>query len=431
MKILLINPYWPYPYSKGEHTYNRIWPPLSLATCASILEKQGCDVKILDAHAERIKPDRISPHIMGYDKIFITSSTLDKWICPNISIKTFLETVSAVRKGTDELYVIGYHGTKDPEHVLNITNAKAVIRGEPENIIADICSLKNLDEIRGITFQKNGKVTSNPPPKNVDMSKLPTPAYHLLDMRKYHYEILGDNFTLFELSRGCNYNCNFCSKIMFGDHLRQKNISQIREEISTAITQHNIKTGYFIDLDFLSNNGLIEDLCDFLIHENYDFKWCCQTRPDSIDPEILKKMKNAGCSLIHFGIESSEDRILDIANKQTSLAGIEEAVSLCKKLKIDTLAFYLFGFKDETDLERENTFRFARKLNTDYISLHKIHPYRSSDIYQNDTATDKKIDLFIKKSYIRYFLRLKKFRLVSFSKTLQCIKLFFCRIISL
>lgn len=76
-----------------RHTYNRIWFPLSLANCAVLLEKEEHKGKILDAHAQCIKPHKITNYIKGYDKIFITSSSLDKWQCPNIDINPFLESI--------------------------------------------------------------------------------------------------------------------------------------------------------------------------------------------------------------------------------------------------------------------------------------------------------------------------------------------------
>ena len=109
MNILLVHPYWPYPYSRGEFTYNRIWPPLCLANCAALLEREGHKVRILDANAQRIKPDRLARNIEGYNKIFITSSTLDKWQCPNIDITPFLQTVLKIRELTDEVYCMEYN----------------------------------------------------------------------------------------------------------------------------------------------------------------------------------------------------------------------------------------------------------------------------------------------------------------------------------
>lgn len=92
-KILLIKPCWHYPITKCESTYNRIWPPLSLATCASLLEKEGYNVDILDAHAERIAPSQIGKYLNNCSKIFITSSSLDRWQCPNLVLTPFLAPV--------------------------------------------------------------------------------------------------------------------------------------------------------------------------------------------------------------------------------------------------------------------------------------------------------------------------------------------------
>jgi len=160
--ILLIKPYWPYPYSKGEHTYNRIWPPLSLANCAAILEEQGHCVTILDAHALRLKPEKIRPFVNGYDKVFITSSSLDRWQCPNIDITPFISFVQPIRDVTSEVYVMGYHGTVNPEKILDQTRARAVLRGGPEYIVSDIVQNKDFSRIDGISYQVNETMVSNP-----------------------------------------------------------------------------------------------------------------------------------------------------------------------------------------------------------------------------------------------------------------------------
>ena len=89
---------------------------------------------------------------------------------------------------------MGYHGTVDPESILNITGAKAVIRGEPEDTVADICQNSDLFKVKGISFMKEGGFISNSDRELIDLKTLPLPAYHLLDTKKYFYEILGRNF---------------------------------------------------------------------------------------------------------------------------------------------------------------------------------------------------------------------------------------------
>ena len=430
-RILLVKPYWPYPYGKGEHTYNRIWPPLSLANCAAILEKQGDNVDILDAHALRIKPKDIKSHVKGFDKIFITSSSLDKWQCPNIDIAPFLETARHIRGLTDELYVMGYHGTVDIEGILNKTQAKAVIRGTPEYIVADICQNKDLSEIEGVSFCSNGKIVSNPDGGNFDLKNLPVPAFHLLDAKRYSYEILGKDFAIFEMGRGCNYGCKFCNKIMYGARLRTKSKEQVCEELRFAIEECGVTTGYFMDLEFLAYKGLVRDVCDFLIVKKYHFTWCCQTRADSLDRETLNKMKKAGCKLIHIGAESGVQKLLDLVGKNTTEQKLVEGIEMCKDAGIKTLAFFLFGFMGETATDREAIFQFAKKLDTNFVSFHKVYPYEHSDVYLPNINSNKEIDTYIRKIYFKYYLRFSYLRKENIGVLFRGIKLFLGRLITL
>ena len=315
MHILLLKPYCPYPYSRGEDTYNRIWPPLSMLNCAGILEENGFQVKILDAHAQRIIPKKVYKHIQGFDKIFITSSSLDRWQCPNIDISLFLDTVKEVRKNTSEVYILGYHGTLSPERILDDTKAKAVIRAEPEDKVLKICQDQRLGDIPGLTFRQGQEIISTKNSSPLDLNSLSIPAYHLINLNRYFYEILGERFALFEGSRGCNFNCKFCDKLMYPGPLRKKDSKKLIVEIKYLIEKYKIRSGYFIDLDFLSNIDTAVAVCEFLAEKKYKFQWSCQTRADSLNPGTLALMKKAGCRIIHLGIESGSQRLLDSSNR--------------------------------------------------------------------------------------------------------------------
>lgn len=406
MKVLLCKPYWNYPYDRGEHTYNRVWPPLCLANYAAILEREGHEVKILDAHALRIKPQDIGRHVEGFDAVFVTSSTLDRWQCPNIDISTFLETVASVKASGQDVYLLGYHGTVAPDGILKQTRANAVIRGEAEMTIVDLCAGRPLNDIKGITYFDGERIISNPDRENIDLKTLPLPALHLLDMRRYEYEVLGGDFGLFEIGRGCKWSCKFCNKLMYEPVFRVKSIEQIQQELSVAIERYGIKTGYFIDLEFLSKKDLVEEVCDFLIEQGYDFRWCCQTRADSLDGRIVEKMKRAGCQLIHMGVESGLQKFLDLSGKNTTEEKLRRGVALCQEAGIKTLAFFMLGLRGETARDREDILTFATKLNTDFVSFHKVYPYISSNIYLPDIHVNKKIDRFILKAYLVYYLRM-------------------------
>jgi len=428
MDILLIKPYWPYPYSKRDSTYNRIWPPLSLLNCAGLLEKNGFTVKILDAHAERINPEKISNYIGRFDKVFITSSSLDRWQCPSIDIVPFLRAVEHIREVTNEVYVMGYHGTVEPGKILNLTKAKAVIREEPEATLLDICRGKALLNIKGVSFKSGAKLISTPRRELLSLKILPAPAFHLLNFRKYRYEILGGDFALFEISRGCEFKCRFCNKIMYGETFRAKSKEQVFREVTLAVEKHNVKTGYFIDLDFFSNGKLVEALCDYLIEKNYRFKWACQTRPDFLNIEILKKWKKAGCSLIHLGVEAGSGKLLRAFNKEMDLDKVRKAVKLCQEVGIKTLAFFLFGLPGEIRQEREKSFKFAKELNTEFVSFHKVFPYLGSNIHQDNFKFDKEVDKFIRSAFIRYYLRFSYLWKINLWTILKGLRLFLGRL---
>ena len=377
MRVALVRPCWYYPITYPEATYNRIWFPLSLANSAALLLKEGIEVKVIDAQAERLGPEEVARRIKGADKVFITSSSLDRWQCPNTDIRPFLDVARAVKRTSPEVYVMGYHGTVFPEQVLELTSASAVIRGEPEEAVLEISRLRPLGEIGGVTFKSDGnnEAISTPARKPLDLSSLPVPAYDLFPLKRYFYEILGKRFVHFEAARGCPFGCIFCAKIMYGSRIRKKPTSQFLQEVDTAITRYGVKTGYFFDLEFTLNRDFVLEVSHYLAKKHYDFRWCCQTRADKVDGEILEAMQKGGCRLIHSGIETGSPRIMELINKGASLKALEEGVGLIKKSGIEVLLFFIFGFPTETLEDMEATIEVAKRLGPTYAAFHFAIPY--------------------------------------------------------
>jgi len=405
MKVLLVKPKFPYPYSKGEYTYNRFFPPLALANCAALLEEVGCEVKILDVGAQMVRPHKMKQIAKDFDKIFITSSSLDKWQCPNIDITPFLDTVRVIKEVNNEVYLIGYHGTVEPKAILRKTEARAVIIGEPEYVVRDICKSTELASVKGICYKDGKGVVITKAQEQVDLKKLPIPAFHLLDFSRYSYEILGRRLSLFEISRGCRFKCSFCNKVMYGEGVRTKSKEQIFREISLAVEKYKVKTAYFMDLDFLSDKKIAVEFCDYLIKKKYKLKWVCQTRPDLLDIEILKKMKEAGCRIVHLGVEAGSQELLDSINKGITVDQIKSAFKMCKRVGLLTLAFCLFGFPGETDAQRRKAFNFIKELDPDFVSFHKLIFYKGCTIGNAEDQNHKEIDRFIAKAMLEYYLR--------------------------
>lgn len=419
--ILLINPGWGKRISRKGRRFNRPWPPLSLMICGALLERAGFRVRIVDGRVERDWYEKIKRSASGSDWIGLTSSPLDRWQCPNLEIGYFLDLARFLP--SDKLLIMGAHGSIFPQAMLKRTRARAVIVGEPERKFLALCTKKDWTGIPGIVFHKGGKIFQTPN-KPTNLGTLPAPAFHLIDPSKYAYELLGRPFALFETSRGCPYECTFCLKSMYGHGVRYKPIEQLMKEIEQAVTIFGFRYGYFIDLEFTTKRGHAMEICDQLITRNYPFLWCCQTRADAVDTVLLKRMKQAGCRLIHFGVESGSPRILRETKKGINRDTIQEGIRLTREAGIETACFFMLGFPGETRSEMEETLSFARALNPTYASFHAVTPYPgtaireftspSPDVSGWDTGfpiycqghSPVFLDRLIRTAYISYYLRL-------------------------
>jgi len=424
--ILLINPGWEGRISRKGRRFNRAWPPLSLLTCASLLEKAGLQATIIDGrvdHAWKQKSSRLARE-SGW--IGLTSSPLDRWQCPNLEVDSFVDYAKTLPP--EKLLIMGAHGSLFPQEMLHRTGARAVVVGEPEETLLSLITQTNWRSIPGVAFNKNSTTVFTGPPSPVNLKGLPIPSFHLIDPSRYDYELMGRPLLLFETSRGCPYNCSFCLKVMYGKGVRVKPSEQVIAEIDRAVAIAGPCYGYFMDLEFTSNRSHAMEMCDQLISRNYPFSWCCQTRADSVDAELLRRMKRAGCRLIHFGVESGSPRILDSTKKKIDLEAIQRGIRLTKEAGIETACFFMFGFPGELASEMEETLIFAKKLNPTYASFHAATPYPGTGIgamaqqFLNEPVPGMSFPLYcpdhdplvldsmVRRSYRSYYLRISQIR---------------------
>ncbi len=382
MKVLFVKPCWNYPIDKGDSTYNRNWPPLSLLNCAALVRREGIDVEVVDAAAERLSPEAVALRAAECDKVFITSASLDRWQCPNIVIDPFLKTVFALKKVCREVYVMGTHGTVRPREILDATGVTAVIVGEPEEAVLSICRGITLGLLQGVAYEQDGRFCLIPQQHDLDLTALPIPAYDLIDLKQYRYEVLGERFALIEASRGCPFNCIFCVKSMYGSAYRCKTIEQVIREIDYVIDVARAQTIYFIDLEFTVNRDMVKAVCDHFIRKKSGVEWCCQTRTDSVDETMLAMMKEAGCRIVHFGVETGSERIRANLKKGITREQIENGLRMTRVAGLQTVCFFMFGLPGETIADMEETIRFAKKLNPTYASFHIALPYPGTEFHE-------------------------------------------------
>jgi hypothetical protein len=423
MRFVLIKPSWEYPITKKEHTYNRSWPALDLLNCGAVLQEQGHEVRLIDAQAERLSPERLAERVGSADVALITSSPLDRWQCPNRELEPVFAATRALRACCGQLWMTGFHGTVEPEAVLRLSGVNALLLGEPEETVRRLGAGDKRDETAGIAFLRDGRLEQTGPSLPIDMTSMPVPAFNLLDARNYNYEVLGSRFMVLEGVRGCPYPCTYCSRVIQGKPLRQKTVEQLGHEVEVAVREHGVRNIYFIDLEFTACREIAEGISRYIIERKIPVRWCCQTRTDWVDEPLLRLMKQAGCRLIHYGVETGSERIAELVKKKVTVKQQREGVLLTKNVGIETLCFFLLGYPSETEEEMLQTIRFAKELNPTYASFHHISPYHGTPLYDDlnrngqgqelfpvfvgNDEEKQRVDALVKRAFWEFYVRPK------------------------
>lgn len=385
MKILLINPpQVSYPGSYDIHT----GLPLGLAYIGVILEKSDYKVEILDCLVadfstrkigdacyygmswKNIKKDieRRKPDIVGITAPYTAQ------------IENTIKVAEIVKEIDSEVLTIvgGAPVSALPIDFLKVAKRVDIaVIGEGEYTILDIMKFYegkcDIDEINGIGYRKgvNIKLTKKREfIKNLD--ELPFPAYHLFDMEKYFKQERRYRgiYKLRELpiitSRGCPFNCIFCSiHLHMGKGWRKHSAQYVIEHIEYVVNKYHIGYIHFEDDNFIMSKKRCDSILDGLIDRGIKISWDTPNgiRADGLNRGLLKKMKKSGCKGLSIGVESGDQYILDnVIHKNLRLEKVIEAAKLCKELSIPLNAFFVIGFPGEKKHNMKNTIDFMIKL---------------------------------------------------------------------
>lgn len=368
--------------------FHRTFPPLSCLLSASLLRTHGWNVDLIDMNARPdISEDEVRSKAAMADVLVYTTNPYADWQCPSFDIEhqlRFAATLPPLKT-----LITGNHASHFPGDLLKQTNALACVRDEPEFTLLAACTAlhqqQTLAEVEGLSWRDGDTIKHNPARAPRPLQELPFPAYDLINLADYHYELLGGHFALLETSRGCPYRCNFCNLSMFQQSYRRDHSDKIIAQVRTLVEQHGCRSLYFFDLEFTLNRKVVQEVCQALIDLDYvtrfGFRWCCQTRADSVTPELLSLMKQAGCSLIHFGVEAGNPQILAATNKKIDQAGIRRGLAAAKAAHISTAAFFIMGHPNETPAHFEETLQFALELNPTFASFHPFLSFPGSPLY--------------------------------------------------
>jgi len=290
--------------------------------------------------------------------------------------------------------VLGGHGPSAiPEYVLDKTSADIIAIGESEETIVELLNCKlakagGIQKIPGIAYRKDGIVHINPrrqPIKNLE--DIPYPAWDVFPMDRYITSIRlfrhdqNDRYMTLLTSRGCTDRCNFCYRLERG--IRIRSIESVVNEMSLLNRLYGINYFFIADELFIFTKKRVTELKERLGQNNLRIKFYCNARVDVIDEEMLLILRDIGCTLINFGVESTSQKVLDLMNKRTTVDQNEKAIGLTKKIGIGMGLNFIWGNKGDTEESLRNNIAFIKKYNT-YDQIRTIRPptpFPGSDLY--------------------------------------------------
>jgi len=375
VKTVLINPPQNTKYPQ---------PPIGLASIAAVLEKEGYNVEIIDANALQLSDSDIVRETGDADVVGITAMT------PYINSAVRIIKELKKEKSGSAVILGGAHVTVLSEETLsNVSEIDIVVRGEAEETVRELYGVlesgSSLQNVHGITYRANGEPKSTPAtPPIMELDSLPFPAYHLLPLNSYklhppHGRKLP--FMAMLTSRGCPYNCIFCSKPIFGRQLRSQSPQRIVSEIEYLEERFGIQEIAFYDDIFTLDNKRITKLTKEFRKHNLNIPWTCETRVDLITEELLEEMKRAGCYMIAYGIESGSQNILNNLRKKITIEQAREAVKMTHNTGIQSVGYFMLGSPGEAPTTIRQTIDFAKRLPLDFAQFSITVPYPGTDLY--------------------------------------------------
>jgi len=385
IKICLINP----PLDKKTTSkFPMSGVPLGLACLAAYLRERKIEVKVIDAPIEGFNLDETA------DRAISSRAEIVGVSCLTENRYSAIKTLEEVKRRNPRIITIigGLHATFSDKLILeNYKFVDIVVRGEGEETLYELVKAidkkKTLDKILGISFRKNGGIIINPPrPFIENIENLPIPAYDLFPMEKYplppDVKIRVNQTSLVTTSRGCPMGCKFCETThAWGRKVRSASAEKLFEEVKYLYDNFKVDYIRFADDLFTLKKDKVIEFCNLLIKSKLPIKFRIQARVDSVDEEMLKALKKAGCDLIEYGAESGSDKVLKAVGKNITVEKIKKAVELTRKSGIEIKYFLIVGLLEETPKETWETFKLVEETKPDWVGVNALTIYPGTEVY--------------------------------------------------
>lgn len=348
-------------------------PPIGLYYVAALLKENDYNAEILNWHDIHKTPEKIKetlkekrPDVIGFSILHA-----NRW--------GGIEIARIARQLNPEVKIVfgGIGAAFLWRHLLtHFPEIDFVVLGEGEYPFLDLVrylengSYKQLDDIKGIAFRKNGKIARTMDPEPIgDLDQLPIPAKYFV-------------YSHVTSSRGCAWKCTFCGSPKFwGQKIRFRSPVNFVDELE-LLYKNGITFFYVSDDTFTINRKRVIEICKGIIKRNFKITWNAISRVDHVDEESLYWMRKAGCIQISYGVESGSEKIRRVLNKNIKTSQIKKAFSLTKKYGILPRAYFIYGSPGETWETIEETIDLIHQIKPLSIIFYILDLFPGTALYE-------------------------------------------------
>jgi magnesium-protoporphyrin IX monomethyl ester (oxidative) cyclase len=358
-----------YPYFQEVPIYE-FFPPIGLEYVAAAIEDLVQDVKIFDLRREEDYADSLRSEIRNGVDLF----------CVSVNWHYEYESVCKIIRSLPSRVTTVVGGKFATENVEGLfkecPNIDVVVRGDGEDTLREFVETGSPDGVMGLSFRRNGSLVHN---DNRELKPVSDTLIPNRKGRRYQYRVsykkvdLGYSFDSMVASRGCPYNCAFCS--FKRNPLGQKRDYSARspESVVQELKQIDARLVAFLDDNFFVDIDRAERICDLIIQEKLDKYFIVNARISiAFHPRLLKKMRKAGFRLLMIGIESAQDKSLKQLRKGFKTDDVRRAFEILRKSRMMTAGYFIVGLIGENKDEMLEIGKFAGEIGVDFIHLNRL-----------------------------------------------------------
>lgn len=399
--IILVNP--PFEriaagYEFVKHVANRS-PSLGLMYLAAAVRKSGYQPSIIESDIENLTPEQVVQRIVQEQPMFIgiTLFTVAVWQAAEIARRCKKELPDC------KVIVGGPHiSSMSMETMQRFPEFDIAVIHEGEEVLPELLaqleSNNDLKMVKGIIFRQDQEIVKTAPAPSInDLDSLAMPAWDLLPSFPEAYlpaifDYPRGPVATMVASRGCPFLCKFCDTSTFGASVRANSPENVFNTMQYLQKQFGIQHIQFVDDLFLASRIRTLKLCDLIIDNNLHISWGCTARVDTVKPDVLKRMKQAGCWEISFGLETGSNELLQKMEKAARVEVSEQAVNWTVDAGIRCKGLFMLGYPGETRESIKKTKAFIKRLPMSTMNLSKFTPYPGSPIYRELYGTNIRDD---------------------------------------